>query len=375
MIVMLRFCIIWGIILMSCVLTSAQIPEGVSIAGVCPSVFIRADSTKIQANKNVLAVADITFYSNTQFVEYKWTVTGGEIINGQGTPFIKIKPDLNSLDKKITATIELLKLKDYCTNNKASIFIEVDSQFIDESFYQDKTLEEKSLFFAHGSEPATNGLICPDVSVLIEPEVVRINDIINAGAVITSSKTDDLKFIWTVSGGNIVEGQNTPVIKFKPDEKSYGKTLTATLEVKGFDPSCENKASDFVVIELLEFLPRPIDEYGKVDFEREKAGFDWLITELSELGGGTALIEFCATKKSTQKYIDARLKRLFTYLTDVRGFKPNEILFAIDKCYEEITTLWAVSKRANLPIPLKPQMIKGETLSEKYSPGKTKKKK
>jgi hypothetical protein len=84
--------------------------------------------------------------------------------------------------------------------------------------------------------------LCPTVAVTCPDDT-------EAGVVITftantavGDPAPKLTFHWTVSAGTIMEGQGTDSIKV--DTKNLGgKTITAIVEVDGFDPSCNKTAS------------------------------------------------------------------------------------------------------------------------------------
>ena len=84
--------------------------------------------------------------------------------------------------------------------------------------------------------------MCPTIAITCPDDT-------EAGTVITftantavGNPAPKLTFRWTVSAGTIVDGQGTESIKV--DTKNLaGKTVTATVEVDGFDPGCNNTAS------------------------------------------------------------------------------------------------------------------------------------
>ncbi len=49
-------------------------------------------------------------------------------------------------------------------------------------------------------------------------------------------------YLWTVTGGSLIKGQHTPriVVEVTGD---IGSSITATVEVNGFDRACTNQAS------------------------------------------------------------------------------------------------------------------------------------
>ena len=49
-------------------------------------------------------------------------------------------------------------------------------------------------------------------------------------------------YLWTVTGGTIIKGQHTPRIRVDVTG-AIGSSVTATVEVSGFDRACDAKTS------------------------------------------------------------------------------------------------------------------------------------
>ncbi len=85
-------------------------------------------------------------------------------------------------------------------------------------------------------------ILCPTISVDCPEETEAGNKVNFTAHVVVGSPPLELTFNWTVSEGNILEGQGTASISVDSN-KLEGKTMTATVEVSGIDPSCPRTAS------------------------------------------------------------------------------------------------------------------------------------
>ena len=85
-------------------------------------------------------------------------------------------------------------------------------------------------------------VLCPTIAVTCRDEA-EVGTAVTFTAITQVGKPESkLTFRWTVSAGTIMEGQGTESIKV--DTKNLaGKTVTATIEVDGFDAGCNNTAS------------------------------------------------------------------------------------------------------------------------------------
>jgi hypothetical protein len=82
---------------------------------------------------------------------------------------------------------------------------------------------------------------CPKVVVSCPAEVPEIGKVYVFKARVEGTDTTNLSYSWTVSTGEIVEGQGTATLRVRFTEG--GKELTATVEVNGLPLDCERVAS------------------------------------------------------------------------------------------------------------------------------------
>jgi len=85
-------------------------------------------------------------------------------------------------------------------------------------------------------------ILCPTIAVDCPEETEAGNKVSFTVHVVVGSPPPELAFNWTVNEGTILEGQGTASISVDSNRLG-GKTMTATVEVSGIDPSCPRTAS------------------------------------------------------------------------------------------------------------------------------------
>lgn len=156
-----------------------------------------------------------------------------------------------------------------------------------------------------------------------------------------------ITYHWTVSAGTIIGGQGTFAIIVDQSRLS-GQSLTATVEIGGFDSSCQTIASCSIVW-CLAPLSRKFDEYGPIAFKDEKARLDNFAIQLENEPGSQAYI--IAYDKRNDK-AQARADRARTYLVSKRGIDSDRIK-VVDggaRINSEVE-LWIAPTGANPPKP------------------------
>ena len=84
--------------------------------------------------------------------------------------------------------------------------------------------------------------VCPTVSVKAPASPTKTGETMTFEADVRGG-VDSITYNWTVSEGEIIEGQGTPFIKVATNSKMAGKTVKATVEIGGICEDCEKNAS------------------------------------------------------------------------------------------------------------------------------------
>ncbi|MGI8787462.1 MAG: hypothetical protein ACR2HG_06865 [Pyrinomonadaceae bacterium] len=104
------------LVLISCAATLAQTNQ----FSPCPKIDITESVENFDSDGTVTYTADVSSEIDKYFVEYKWTVKDGKIVEGQGSKIIKVK---QSSPFGITAFLEIEGLPKNCSNTASYTLI------------------------------------------------------------------------------------------------------------------------------------------------------------------------------------------------------------------------------------------------------------
>lgn len=85
----------------------------------CPIIRINGPKSPFLPNSAQAFTAEVDRKGNYE-IEYKWTVSGGEILDGQGTPNIKVFQHEKLAGATVSVTVELIGLPGYCGTKTAT---------------------------------------------------------------------------------------------------------------------------------------------------------------------------------------------------------------------------------------------------------------
>jgi len=137
-------------------------------------------------------------------VIYQYTVSGGRII-GKG--------------EKVFWDLKGVRPGDY------TIMVGIDEGygFVAETKSEKVTVKECPI--------CDDPCICPIVSIKVK-ESVKAGEIVTFSTVIASDLIKEVSYNWTISRGEIIEGQGTPEIKVKTTEELIRFGIRATVKIK-----------------------------------------------------------------------------------------------------------------------------------------------
>ena len=189
---------------------------------------------------------------------------------------------------------------------------------------------------------------CPTVTVSC-PSDVQENQPITFTANVSGGDTNITPtYNWTVSAGTISSGQGTSTITVDTTGLG-GQTVTATVDVGGYDRSCATSASCSTQV-IRTAVAKKIDEYGNIRFNDEKARLDNFAIELQNDPTAQGYIVAYGGRRGRAGEAQARADRAKDYLVNTRGIDPSRIV-TVDGGYREDLTveLWIVPTGAQAP--------------------------
>jgi hypothetical protein len=197
--------------------------------------------------------------------------------------------------------------------------------------------------------PPTPAPACPTVNVSCPSESVKPGTPITFTANIQGGDPGVTPtFNWTVSAGTISSGQGTSSITVDTNGLANNQTVTATVDVGGYERSCPTSASCSTGITAIG--PRKVDEYGNIKFNDEKARLDNYAIELQNDPTAQGYLVCYGGRTGRTGEAQRRCDRAKNYLVNTRGITADRIVTVDGGYREELTVeLWVVPSGATPP--------------------------
>ncbi|HEX7175965.1 MAG TPA: hypothetical protein VF240_11955 [Pyrinomonadaceae bacterium] len=192
-------------------------------------------------------------------------------------------------------------------------------------------------------------IACPTIDVSC-PDTVKGGDPITFTASVSGGDAAVTPtFNWTVSAGTISSGQGTSSITVDTTGLPANSTVTATVDVGGYDRTCTGSDSCTTGIQIAAEA-RKIDEYGNIRFNDEKARLDNYAIALQNEPGAQGTIICYGGRVGRAGEAQARCDRAKNYLVNERGIDASRVSTVDGGFREELTVeLWVVPTGAQPP--------------------------
>jgi len=165
---------------------------------------------------------------------------------------------------------------------------------------------------------------CPTITVDCPTAFLQPGEVFTVTASVTGAdQKSNLSYNWTISSGTIHSGQGASSITV--GELQLGNTFTATLEVGGLDPACENRASCSMTAHYLPPPSRRFDKYGDLAFADEKKRLDYYAEQLKNEPGSTGYIMVYGKRRALAGEAEARAARARGYLIKKGGIEAARL--------------------------------------------------
>jgi len=295
---------------------SAVRPSISAILRPCPPPT--SSTTCTPTGSEVTLVAEATDANNDPLL-YTWSVTGGRL-SGEGR---QVTWDLTGVQNgTYTATVEVADGSGLKANGSTTV-----------------TVADCS-----GCVPPPPP--CPTVSVSCPTDVEAGQPITFTASVTGGAEGATWTYNWSVSAGTISSGQGTSTITV--DTAGLGsQSVTATVNIGGADPSCNNSNSCTTAVKPAPVPARKFDEYGNIRFNDEKARLDNYAIQLQNEPGSTGTIIVYGSCAGEAQQRGDRAK---DYLVNTRGIEAGRITVIDGGCRAELKVeLWIVPQGSTPP--------------------------
>ncbi len=231
----------------------------------CPSITVKVEADSLASITSGLAcpgsdvtfTADIAGTTRNDQPTFNWTISGGEIISGQGTSTIRVAAD-DTLGA-VKATVEV--------GNVSTLKAECDHR-----------------------ASATMGIamcclpLCPTIDISCQVDNIRAGEPVPVAVNLSGGGPYlNLKYHWQVSGGKIIKGQETAEILVDITEAA-GQGTTATVKIDGLRPECDRvRSCSFSIADLYNPpFARKYDEYGDLSWISEQSHLTYFSIDLQQ---------------------------------------------------------------------------------------------
>ncbi|MFN2533566.1 MAG: hypothetical protein ABR555_19975 [Pyrinomonadaceae bacterium] len=193
-------------------------------------------------------------------------------------------------------------------------------------------------------------LVCPAISITCPTNVVIDEPITFDSTLSGGSPVSNAAYNWTVSAGNIVEGQGTNTIKV--DTKGLaGQTIAATVSVGGY-PGLDCSANCVVQIPVPQLTCRKFDEFPAIARNDEKARLDNLVIDLQNDPTSTAYVRVSPGRDRKTADVQRHTSRILDYLVNSRGIDSRRIMTVSGPAKDQLMVeLWSCPQGAPTPNP------------------------
>lgn len=195
---------------------------------------------------------------------------------------------------------------------------------------------------------------CPVTKVTC-PDSVFVKDVLKFTADVRGGDQNVTPtFNWTVSAGSIESGQGTSTIQVSTSEVAADSTVTATVDLGGFDRDCGygSVAASCTTSVARKAEARKLDEYGKLTPKDEDARLDNFMIELNLDPTAQGYILSYNWRTSRPGDAQRAADRAKDYLIKKRKLERSRAVTVVGGSREQLTIeLWIVGSRAQPPKP------------------------
>jgi len=191
---------------------------------------------------------------------------------------------------------------------------------------------------------------CPTINVSCPSDLVRHGTPVTFTANVSGGDPNAVvTFKWTLSSGTITSGQSTSSITVDTTGLPNSSSVTATVDVGGYDRNCSTTAScTTAVYAIIEH--GKIDEYGNIRFNDEKARLDNFIVELQNDPTTQGYVLCYGGRVGYEGEAQRRCGHAKDYISNTCEISADRIVTVDGGYKEELTVeLWIVPSGANPP--------------------------
>lgn len=188
---------------------------------------------------------------------------------------------------------------------------------------------------------------CATISVSSPTDLVFSNPPYTFTAKVEGVNLDKIGYSWTLSGGKIVDGQGTPLLKVVFDDS---QSVKATVEITGLPENCPRTVSVATSLDIGCRLPRSkkLDEFSLLPLLDYRIRLDDLFISLNNEADATGYILETFKKNTSPSVIEKRLNGILAHAR-FRKFPTQRLNLYITNEDKNLTEFWIVFSGENPP--------------------------
>lgn len=188
---------------------------------------------------------------------------------------------------------------------------------------------------------------CPKPGIKAPSRMISEGEIFILTAILPENAlAGKTEFIWSVSLGEIIEGQGTPEIKIKATAACAD--LSAILKIKSDGMDCETLISAASVYCQTNICYSLADYQMDIDQMSEFPKIDNQLIELNNDPSAKALITFFINEKDNMSEVRSRAAQILRHVVR-RGYDQGKIVFAVVRSGGRIIRPWIIPEGAKYP--------------------------
>jgi PKD domain-containing protein len=109
------------ILVVAVLLAPSRHASHTAVARECPKLVITCPKEVLEFGKTYVVQVRVDGADSTKKLSYKWSVSSGKIVDGQGTPTLKVR--FTDAGESLTATVDVGGLPDGCETSASCSFV------------------------------------------------------------------------------------------------------------------------------------------------------------------------------------------------------------------------------------------------------------
>lgn len=195
---------------------------------------------------------------------------------------------------------------------------------------------------------------CPSISVTGPAGIVGEDENIVWVGGIKGKVPPTLRLKWSISDGEILEGQGTLEIKSSNTARIWnGGNVTATLTVEGLPSECPNAASEIYSVVVDRLIPIPVDRFSIGVTKIDRKALTNAVAELKKNRPDQMYIIEYFPSGTAARDVSKKLRMIRSFLAGTLRFDLDRVTITIADSPDGTpsTAIFRVPPGSNDPVP------------------------